>query len=124
MLLGIVMPNGRVAFSPDRVTVNREFVSSAQEGRSPEKRFRFADGCVRTACRQWTGTRCGVVDEVLNDIHAEELQAQADLPPCSIRSQCRWYEQVGAEACRVCTLVITDCRMEEANGVVPHNRLA
>ena len=38
-LLGIVMPNGRVAFSPDRIEVNREFVVNANEGRSPEKRF-------------------------------------------------------------------------------------
>jgi len=113
-LLGIVMPNGRVAFSPDRIEVNREFVVNANEGRSPEKRFRFADACVRTACKQWAGSRCGVIDEVLNDMPADALRAGAQLPHCSIRSQCRWYEQAGAEACRACPLVITDCRMEEA----------
>jgi hypothetical protein len=113
-LLGIVMPNGRVAFSPDRIEVNREFVANAREGRSPEKRFRFADACVRAACKQWTGTRCGVIDEVLNDMPAHPLQAGSQLPHCSIRFQCRWYEQAGAEACRACTLVITDCRMDEA----------
>ena len=116
-LLGIVMPDGRVAFTANRLVVGRDFVSNAQEGRSPEKRFRFADMCVRTACTQWTGTRCGVIDDVLNDAPAKGSQVQAELPQCSIRSQCRWYDQAGAEACRVCPLVITDCCAEKPDGV-------
>ena len=114
-LLGIVMPDGQVAFAPNRLMVTRDFVSNAVQGRSPEKRFRFADVCVRTACRQWTGSRCGVIDEVLKDGSAEGPSVQAERPECSIRPQCRWYDQARAEACRVCPFVITDCRPEESD---------
>lgn len=110
VLLGIVMGDGRVAFAPDRLLVNREFIANAQQGRSPEKRFRFADGCVQSSCVQWTGTRCGVIDDVLADISVAALSA--DVPHCSIRPQCRWYDQAGAEACRACPVVITDCARE------------
>jgi hypothetical protein len=30
------------------------------------------------------------------------------LPRCSIRANCRWFDQQGADACRVCPFVITD----------------
>ena len=33
--------------------------------RDPEKRFRFSDQCVEAGCRQWTGTRCSVVEDVI-----------------------------------------------------------
>jgi hypothetical protein len=95
-----------VAFAGDRLVVNREFVSNAREGRSPEKRFRFAGACVQKACTQWAG-RCGVVDTVLAEVPASALQT--DLPECSIRSQCRWYHQTGPDACRACPVVVTDC---------------
>jgi len=110
VLLGIVLGDGRVAFAPDRLVVNREFVTTAREGRSPEKRFRFADACVQSGCVQWTGTRCGVIDDVLAELPAEGLPAH--LPQCSIRPQCRWYAQAGTEACRACPLVVTDCARE------------
>ena len=110
LLLGIVMTDGRVAFAADRLVVNNAFVSNALEGRSPEERFRFADACAQAGCVQWTGKRCGVIDEVIAEVPAEALQTY--LPECSIRPQCRWYSQAGTEACRACPLVVTDCRKE------------
>ena len=114
-LIGIVMGDGRVAFSADRLVVNPGFLENASAGRAPEKRFRFGDLCVQSGCRQWTGTRCGVIDEVLE--HVPEEEKSRELPACSIRPQCRWYNQVGAEACRVCSLVVTDC-LDEAEPTV------
>lgn len=112
ILLGIVMRDGRVAFSSDRMIVNQEFVQIAREGRTPEKRFRFGGRCVQSGCRQWTGERCGVIDSITEavDIDVES----AALPECSIRSECRWFYQSGAEACAICPEVITDLREEIA----------
>jgi hypothetical protein len=107
ILVGIVLEGGRVAFAADRLVVNQGFVESARQGRSPEKRFRFGDACIKTGCRQWTGERCGVIDEILAADPVREVQPE--LPLCSIRPQCRWYEQSGADACHVCELVVTDC---------------
>jgi hypothetical protein len=110
ILVGIVLADGKVAFAPDRIEVNADFVASAREGRSPEKRFRFGGVCVKSGCRQWTGTRCGVIDHVLEVVPTESRTDY--LPECSIRDQCRWFAQSGSEACRVCTLVVTDTRRD------------
>jgi hypothetical protein len=112
VLLGIVMRDGRVAFSSDRIIVNEEFVQIARAGRTPEKRFRFGGQCVQSGCKQWTGERCGVIDNVIET--AGGNSETASLPECSVRSECRWFYQNGAEACAVCPDVITDLREEAA----------
>src|SRR5215210_5588820 len=95
VLLGVVMRDGRVAFSADRIIVNQEFVQIAREGRTPEKRFRFGGQCVQNGCKQWTGNRCGVIDSVIETTNAET--DASNLPECSIRPECRWFSQRGAE---------------------------
>lgn len=106
ILLGIVLPDGKVAFARDRVVVDESFVQIARSGRAPESRFRFSTSCARDACKQWTGERCGVIDIVLG--HWGDNEVLPPLSECSIRPQCRWYQQVGRSACSVCPLVITD----------------
>lgn len=110
IMLGIVMRDGRVAFSSDQLVVTDEFVKIASEGRAPEKRFRFAGPCVKTGCGQWKEGRCGVIDSVMK--YAASDYNEAELPACSIRPQCRWFGQNGAQACSVCPDVITDTREE------------
>lgn len=112
ILLGIVMRDGRVAFSSDQLIINEEFVQIAREGRTPEKRFRFGGQCVQNGCRQWTGNRCGVIDKITDT--ANMNVESAALPECSIRSECRWFYQSGAEACAVCPEIVTDSRAEIA----------
>ena len=112
ILVGIITRDGHVAFAPDRLDVGEEFVRVAREGRQPERRFRFASPCVRGACCQWTGTRCGVVDQVIADLPTEPTDS---LPACSIRPRCRWFAQTGAAACAVCPVVITDLREESGH---------
>jgi hypothetical protein len=63
---------------------------------------------VESACSQWTGSRCGVIDRVIDLVGAET--DQADLPDCSIRPECRWWKQSGPDACAVCPEVVTDTR--------------
>jgi hypothetical protein len=105
-LLGIVNAAGEVSLLGNTMAIDETFVQTAQTGRSPEQRFRFANKCVKSGCTQWTGTRCGVIDNVLNQI--EEKYWKENLPSCAIRPTCRWFSQSGADACRVCTYVITD----------------
>lgn len=114
ILLGIVLPDGSVAFAKDRIVVDGGFVQNAtREGsHPPETRFRFSSPCARGACNQWSDSRCGVIDSVLQEAHdgGYDSQGRQALPECSIRPQCRWFEQSGAEACSVCDLVITETR--------------
>lgn len=109
ILLGVVQGDGTVGFLSERMTLDDDFVEIARQGRSPEKRFRFASSCVQCGCRQWKDGRCGVIDTVLDSVPAGAER----LPQCSIRAQCRWFQQEGEEACGVCPLVITDLMVEE-----------
>ena len=117
-MLAMRMPDGRMAFLTQPVRVTKELALAAHEGsRSPEARFRFSSPCVQKACGQWTGSRCGIIDEVLEQAAASPGSANdeaGDLPPCAIRPTCRWFSQSGARACGACPEVITDRRQVEA----------
>jgi hypothetical protein len=114
ILLGIVLNDGRVAFAKDRVVVDEGFVknATAEGSRAPESRFRFSTPCAKGGCHQWTGSRCGVIDSVLEEVHAQNYSHKGDapLPECSIRGNCRWFDQSGADACAVCDIVVTETR--------------
>ena len=108
ILLGMLQADGMIAYTQDRVILDQEFVARVQDQSStPEDHFRFSSPCMKGACSQWTGTRCGVIDHVINIVPPLELLS---LPKCSIREQCRWFAQSGTNACHVCPLVVTDAR--------------
>ncbi|MGA2747203.1 MAG: hypothetical protein ABSG59_00395 [Verrucomicrobiota bacterium] len=106
-LLGIVRGNGKIGLLPRPLKVDHEFVEIANQGRRPEKRFRFAAPCLECRCQQWSKARCGVIGRC-----SAELSPQANtlmkLPECTIRSQCGWFYQNGAAACEICPEVVTD----------------
>lgn len=111
ILLGIVGSDGRVGYVTPRMTVDAEFIREAQKGRAPETRFRFAQPCIEGGCKQWTGSRCGLIDHVLESPEGSRTaeSAQGALPECVLRPSCRWFSQLGAKACAVCPLVIHTC---------------
>jgi hypothetical protein len=113
-MLAVRMPDGRMAFLTQPVPVTAELAGAAHEGpRAPEARFRFSSRCVQKACGQWTGSRCGIIDEVLVESGASVTPddgAAGELPPCAIRATCRWFAQAGGAACGVCPEVVTDRR--------------
>lgn len=107
ILLGVITPQEQVALLTEQVVINQEFIDAVSQEKSPESQFRFANRCVKTGCQQWASGQCGVIDSVMKV--NPNLQVQdAYLPVCSIRSQCRWYQQVGANACVVCPFIITN----------------
>lgn len=118
-LIGIILPDGSVAFSKERIVIDASFVEIARKGRSPEKRFRFSSTCKRAACIQWADDKCGIVDVIIGEHHrrAASLDEPFLLPECSIRPQCRWHLQSGDAACRACPEVITDRSTENVSHV-------
>jgi len=106
-LLGIVGRDGKVSFLREPIVLDEAFVSSAHQGRAPEKRFRFATPCLESGCKQWKDSRCSIVDEVVSVLGTDHPNHN-DLPNCGIRRTCRWYKQSGVSACAVCPEVITD----------------
>jgi hypothetical protein len=109
ILLGIVGPEGEVGYVRPRMTVDEAFVDRARSGRTPDARFRFAQPCVESGCGHWTEDRCGLIELGLRLGDAGYVPAsEGPLPHCSIRAQCRWFSQAGADACRVCPYVIAN----------------
>lgn len=110
-LLGIVQNNRTVALLDIPVKISNDFIEKAGEFGEPEKRFRFADKCVKSGCSQWTGKSCGIMNE-LSASNPSIASTDDDLPPCFIRSSCRWYSQEGGKACKICLFVITESRSD------------
>jgi hypothetical protein len=117
ILIGLVGGDGQISYLFPSMEIDDEFVKRAHAGRSPERRFRFAQPCVRERCCEWTGERCGVIDRLVDEVAALEptqwTEPGRSLPHCSIRPNCRWWIQTGPEACRTCPLVITDLSILE-----------
>ncbi|MFE6337354.1 hypothetical protein ACFVOK_29690 [Streptomyces sp. NPDC057798] len=111
VILGVVNADGSIAYLGQRLIATREFVDIARIGREPERRFRFASPCRQDGCKQWVDGECGVPSRVKEILPA--AAAEDHLPRCSIRPQCRWYRQTGAESCRICPWVITRGPVED-----------
>jgi hypothetical protein len=69
----------------------------------PTEVFRFAAACQQGACSHWSGHDCTLVTRLVQLVPAASLA----LPPCRIRTDCRWFHQLGREACRRCPAVVT-----------------
>jgi hypothetical protein len=108
LLLGVKGADGEVHHMRKAMQIDEEFVEKAREKGPPEARMRFASTCATSGCAQWTGTRCGVIDNVLAHLEAIKHPVRTSLPPCPIRATCRWFDQSGEQACQACSLVITD----------------
>ena len=120
LLLGVVAPDGTVAYVQPPTRVSAEFADRARSLGHPERRFRFASTCVEAGCPQWTGSGCGVIDITIGPpphgspatkppaAEAKPGAARAALPACVIRRSCRWYAQRGPAACAVCPLIVAD----------------
>jgi hypothetical protein len=103
ILLGIVAEDGRVAYITPELRIDADFVARASQGRTPERRFRFAQPCATHGCGHWTGQRCGLVETLVESRPDERPDG---LPHCAIRRDCRWFAQQGRDACGVCPLVL------------------
>lgn len=105
---------GRLAYLPMPVVMDAAFASRLQDAGQPERRYRFSRPCVESACSQWTGEGCGVIDHVLDDppdsacVQHTRVTHPGVLPACAIRGECRWFLQRGAAACGACPTIVAD----------------
>ena len=106
-MIGVVNSDGLVTILADPLPVDAEFAAEASRGRQPEQRFRFANKCVQSGCKQWSAGACGVIKKIAGALESADLD-HTTLPACGIRKTCRWFFQEGAKACAICPLVITD----------------
>ena len=114
-VIGVMTGQGRLAYLPMPVVMDAAFAAGLQEAGHPERRYRFSQPCVESACSQWTGGGCAVVDHVLDEPpdsgcagHQLPAEPEGSLPTCGIRRDCRWFAQRGAAACLICPTIVAD----------------
>jgi hypothetical protein len=69
----------------------------------PMEVFRFAAPCAESACQHFDGSRCRLAQRIVTIVP----EAVRRLPPCRIRTTCRWWHEQGAAACFRCPVVVT-----------------
>lgn len=92
----------RVGYLTSTVEATPDLLAKSGDAK-PTQVFRIAAPCAKSACRHFNGT-CSLAQRVV-DFLPPVVSA---LPPCQIRSTCRWYLEQGAEACLRCPQVTTD----------------
>lgn len=103
-LLAVRNTNGRMAILPQTLAIDDGFIKKASNHHEPaETRFRFTNKCIENGCKQWNGKGCGLSDFIIK--YLDKVQPAEVLPACSIRVQCRWFIQQGADACKICPYV-------------------
>jgi hypothetical protein len=103
-LIGILQANGSVAFLGVPLTIDKQFVDTAAQGRPAELRFRFAGRCAKGGCANWAADGCGIAARI--SVSSGSTAARGELPDCGIRADCRWFRERGATACAACPAVM------------------
>lgn len=69
----------------------------------PREVFRFGAPCATTGCVHFTGSRCSLVQRIVE----QTAPAVDELPPCRLRARCRWFAEEGGAACLRCPVILT-----------------
>lgn len=104
-LLGVVSgpPEApRLAYLNARLPVSDALLKAA-EPVPAIKVMRFAARCEEQKCTHFDGSNCTLAQRVVSMLP----EVTEMLPPCVIRSTCRWYRQEGRAACMRCPQIVT-----------------
>jgi hypothetical protein len=104
-VLGVVERTGEgfeVSYLNEPLAATPEVLALASPAH-PTEVFRLAAVCQTDRCPHFDGANCGLATRIV-----QILPAVVDkLPRCQIRSECRWFHQEGAAACRRCPQIST-----------------
>ena len=105
LVLGVLEdgPSGRsLAWIEQPQPATPELLSLTRDV-DPRNIFRFAARCEESKCAHFDGQDCKLATRIVQILP----RAVEVLPACSIRPECRWYQQEGKAACLRCPQVIT-----------------
>jgi hypothetical protein len=69
----------------------------------PTEVFRFAASCAEGGCQHFDESSCQLVERIASNTPVRVQR----LPSCSIRRNCRWWQEQGAAACARCPGIVT-----------------
>jgi hypothetical protein len=87
----------------ERLPVSDGILGLASPAR-PTEVFRFAAPCAGHGCRHFDGAHCRLASRIVQLLPA----VTESLPPCSLRPDCRWWQQEGKLACQRCPQIISE----------------
>jgi len=93
----------RVTYLNQRQPVTDELMALSGSV-TPTEVFRIAAPCATKSCQHFDGKSCRLAMRIVEKRSA----VVEELPPCSIRRNCRWWLQEGKAACMRCPQVVTD----------------
>ncbi|MGD1805064.1 nitrogen fixation protein [Dapis sp. BLCC M126] len=92
-----------IAYLKQALPITEELIAKATPV-TPGEIFRTAATCAESGCQHFNGKDCRLAMRIVEKLPV----VVEDLPPCSIRRNCRWWQQEGKAACKRCPQVITD----------------
>jgi hypothetical protein len=94
-----------VAYLPAPLPVTDELMQLAKPVR-PGEVFRMAAPCACRGCGHFApeASQCRLAAKIVQ----QRPSVVDTLPPCSIRPECRWWQQEGKAACFRCPQVVTE----------------
>lgn len=108
-LLGIMGPSGNLIYTPQSIALDEQLAEKF-DANGGSSRYRFAEPCATDDCGHWSDEGCGVAKA---GAAISDSQRSDRLPPCGIRSACRWFAQEGPSVCAVCPHVLRNGSMVE-----------
>lgn len=125
-ILGVVdheAPTPRLVYLNQPMPATDEVLALAAPLK-PTEVFRLSATCQEHKCPHFDGADCRLATRIVQILPA----VVDELPPCTIRKDCRWFSQEGGAACRRCPEVTTvsydlSPTMREVSGLpVIHDR--
>ncbi|MBW4611023.1 MAG: nitrogen fixation protein [Hassallia sp. WJT32-NPBG1] len=102
-VIGGTVEEPHVAYLKKPQPVTDELMAKASPV-TPTEIFRTAASSAESSCQHFDGKDCRLAMRIVEKLPA----VVEELPPCSIRRDCRWWQQEGKAACMRCPQVITD----------------
>ncbi|WP_211178303.1 MULTISPECIES: nitrogen fixation protein [Brasilonema] len=93
----------RIAYLKQPQPVTDELIAKSSPA-TPAEIFRTAGRCIESGCMHFDGKDCRLAQRIVENLSV----VTEELPPCSIRRNCRWWQQEGKTACMRCPQVVTD----------------
>jgi len=102
-VVGGTVESPRVGYLARSVPVTEEVLASTKPV-LPTEVFRSAGRCAGGGCQHFDGEGCTLAKRIVESLPP----VVKHLPPCSIRSTCRWWSQEGAAACLRCPQIVSE----------------
>jgi hypothetical protein len=102
-VVGGTVKEPRVSYLTEPQPVTKELLDLTSPV-IPTEVLRIAAPCVESSCKHFDGMNCQLVSRTI----AYLQPVAGKLPPCAVRSSCRWWHEQGGDACFRCPQVVTD----------------